>query len=589
MTTWSVSRRPWPSARSGWPVAVCTAFLLLAHTAAAQVVRGRVLAPDSTPVAGSILFLVDSAGATAARTLSDAHGEFLMRAPVPGVYRLRSLRIGFRPFTSAAFPLVSDSMTTQTVVVSSIPVTLSKVQITGKNECRTDPAEGSAALELWTEARKALLTSVLSREARALEVRLLTYERTVDPTAGGERVVSQQLQIRSGPSRKPFYSTPAADLDQRGYAIPDADGTIYLAPDADVLLSELFGAGHCLRAVMSPDSGRIGLAFSPARRRENVVDVEGTLWLDRITAELQTMDFQYTNVPGEFMESGGGGHLAFARLPGGAWIVSRWELRLPLLARVRSNDAQMVVGASGRPGFETRTSSRLRVRGIQLTGGAVLEAKEEGRIVWSAGLPSLHGTVTEAPNARSVPAVALWLIGTDYRATTDAEGVFSFAEVLPGRYTLRVRAPVLDSMGYRPTDIDVEVNELTPLSQRITLLSPANALKQLCHIDEQRPLEPVALLRGIVRDDKGAAVGAGHRVVALWFADLDSRFTNVDVKYARRAAETDSAGEFTFCRVPTGKRITLTAWWRSGAPTDSVSFVIGPDETYRYISLRPAR
>ena len=76
--------------------------LLLLHAslsvARAQVIRGRLVSADSSrPVAGVIVVLRDSSNADVARVLSGADGSFVVRLAAPGFYRMRTLRIGFRP------------------------------------------------------------------------------------------------------------------------------------------------------------------------------------------------------------------------------------------------------------------------------------------------------------------------------------------------------------------------------------------------------------------------------------------------------------------------------------------------------------
>jgi hypothetical protein len=107
----------------------------------------------------------------------------------------------------------------------------------------------------------------------------------------------------------------------------------YNAPDADVLLDDDFAATHCFR-VQSADKEhpeQIGLAFSPARGRDRLVDVTGVIWIDRVTPKLRTLEFRYTGLEPAATESGSGGHIEFRTMQNGVAFIERWHLRLASL------------------------------------------------------------------------------------------------------------------------------------------------------------------------------------------------------------------------------------------------------------------
>ena len=119
------------------------------------------------------------------------------------------------------------------------------------------------------------------------------------------------------------------------------------------MLSESFLSLHCIRtvhpSVETGDSARlIGVGFSPASKRRNVVEVEGVLWLDRSTAELRAMDYHYVNTSKAVEKAEPGGHLAFTRVLAGRWIVEEWWIRVPSTAtRVRRGDVPTVRALNG--------------------------------------------------------------------------------------------------------------------------------------------------------------------------------------------------------------------------------------------------
>src|SRR5438309_2200341 len=79
----------------------------------AQQVRGIVVDRGDNPVAGVVVMLLDSASAVSARSLTNDQGEFRLPAPRAGTYRIRTLRIGFRPTLSDALALKSATESNQ--------------------------------------------------------------------------------------------------------------------------------------------------------------------------------------------------------------------------------------------------------------------------------------------------------------------------------------------------------------------------------------------------------------------------------------------------------------------------------------------
>ena len=97
-----------------------------------------------------------------------------------------------------------------------------------------------------------------------------------------------------------------------------------------MLLSSSFLQDHCFRLAISLDSTRLGLAFEPTPARERVADIRGTLWLDRASTELRSLEFQYVNIS-RAQQDHAGGELAFVRMRDGQWAISRWNIRMPVL------------------------------------------------------------------------------------------------------------------------------------------------------------------------------------------------------------------------------------------------------------------
>ena len=117
----------WPMIRMPLPVRryCCAAALALAVPFAvqAQSVRGVVVDAGDRPVSGVVVLLVDSASNVAARALSAERGEFRVAATRAGTYRLRTLRIGFRPVVSAPMTIAAGEQVTRRLVLTGLPET----------------------------------------------------------------------------------------------------------------------------------------------------------------------------------------------------------------------------------------------------------------------------------------------------------------------------------------------------------------------------------------------------------------------------------------------------------------------------------
>lgn len=116
----------------------------------------------------------------------------------------------------------------------------------------------------------------------------------------------------------------------------------------------------------------MGVAFSPAERsrRRGVVDVQGTLWLDRHTGELRRVEFHYVGLPTTMEAVGARGLIDFQRLPTDVWIVSAWELRIP-----RTETLYLV--ERGRQVQREGTANA-----VTIVGGDVAVVRREGEELW---------------------------------------------------------------------------------------------------------------------------------------------------------------------------------------------------------------
>jgi hypothetical protein len=371
----------------------CSVVLLVAALAvpgilAAQTVRGQLTDSVSrAPLPGAFLTLVDEQGVEKARTITNGAGEFLLTPPAPGVYRLRSKRIGFRPYVSAPLSLTAGSSISYNAVVDPIPVALSQVVVQGDRQC--DVEAGASVAAVWEEVHEALAAVSWTAKDPAYWYAIMRFERETTPQG---RARSPDSTWRDdGYRRVPIKSVPPEQLEREGFVVVDNEGWTYHGPDADELISAEFLRTHCFetKSGRGDTEGLIGLAFTPARGR-TLPDITGTLWIDRQTAMLHHLDFSYTRLPEDLVAPRAGGRIEFLRVPSGAWIVRDWVIRMP---QAVMKQRAMAMG------------TQAEVVGFKETGGSALEIKtRNGTIVYRSDSAAALLAAAPAPVPVLVPA-----------------------------------------------------------------------------------------------------------------------------------------------------------------------------------------
>lgn len=291
-----------------------------------QEVAGRLVSADGSPVSWALVRLVDPAGQDVATSVTTASGSFRLTAPAPGTYHVRAERIGFHAAVSKALDLGGSDPLALTLTASEAPIELETLEVRSpKSSCGLHPEEGSELLAIWTEVEKALELQSATEQSGLYAFHGEIYEYVVDirgrPADEEEAEAGTRAIVVRGSSS--FQAVDPELVVERGFRWED--GT-FVGPDARTLLSEPFQATHCFKA--RRDDDRLGVDFEPAGSLDERIDVEGTLWLDAASGELQSLE--YTYVPVNFKKRDtDGGYLEFEQLPDGAWIVRRWWIRVP--------------------------------------------------------------------------------------------------------------------------------------------------------------------------------------------------------------------------------------------------------------------
>jgi hypothetical protein len=524
-----------------------------AAPAAAQAVRGQLVdRRNGRPITGGFVVLLNDQEQEIARVLTDTQGRFFLRAPAPGTYQLQSKRIGFRLTTSPAFELAQDQTVGQRLEVDEVPASLPPVIVEGKPQCGTRGERGTAVAQLWEDAREALAAVSWTTGQRAHSFTMQRFDRTFPPVGG--RVLKEERSTHSSYSDMPWRSMPAEELARRGYIVGDFRDTLtYSAPDANVLLSDVFVNTHCFSARDggAEHPGLVGLAFEPVPGRK-LPDVSGVLWVDRATQELRSADFQYTTLPAFLPEGPIGGRLEFMRLPTGVWIVKHWRIRMAQVGRVVYRD-------TGREGD-------YRVTGFREQGGQVLSiATLRGSVVYSAQRAILEGTVFDSTRRAGLPRAEVYLVGTSQSVHADERGMFQMVASLDGEYGVAFRHPRLDSLGYTPSPVTAALRSGERTVVTVGIPPEHRLVLRLC--PDSTLEETDRVLVGRVRDDGGRAVpGATVRVAWQTVGGTQGRPQATDWA---EVATADSGGRFVVCGVPP-VLLTVSARGEAGSSSPAI-------------------
>lgn len=313
---------------------------IIAAPAGAQEVRGTVrLEALNDPVSAAVVELLDESGAAVRRSLTDERGVYRIVAPNTGQYRLRVERIGLAAHVSAAFDVPAAGVLIRDVVVGLEPISLAGITVERTSRCSLQRDAPVSIQRLWDEASKMLRSVSLLENVWSVRFDVRHWERDIDVRTRFPSNVRERRSVVT--HAQPFASIPPEALLLGGFIREEGDSTAYYAPDADALLSDAFLQAYCFRVVSGRD-GRIGLGFEPIEPAAGQ-DIKGVLWLDRQTAALQELEFNYTNVESAALDLRTGGSVSFAQLANGAWIISRWQLRMPRFAIVNGMPTGRIV------------------------------------------------------------------------------------------------------------------------------------------------------------------------------------------------------------------------------------------------------
>jgi hypothetical protein len=511
--------------------AALLALVLLPGLVAAQAVAARVVEDASgAPVAGAFVTLLDDAGHPRIAGLTGADGRVLLQAPAPGSYRIRAERVGYSSPVSAPFTLAAGETREEALKVAPVPIQLEGLVARAGRRCVMRGGDDDDVNAVWEEARKALNAAAWTESLHLIDFQARSFTRELDPgTLRVRREVFHDLAGSGGPA---YESVPAEDLAENGYIRPDGDGWIYYAPDAQVLLSDTFLDTHCfrLRRGEHENAGRVGLAFQPVRDGK-LPDIQGVLWLDAKSAELRYLEFEYIRLPRRHGRRDAGGRVDFQRLPGGAWIVSHWRIRVQMAA------SQEDVGLGQAMLLERRAP-------VREFGGEVTEIVDPSASPTRTARGVVQGRVTAAPGEPLPPGLQVYLAGTAYRTDADSAGAFRINGVPDGQYTATLTDPRIALLGFPAPGAAVEVRAGVAAPLELVYPREEEIFASVCPQDTA-VADRTGAIYGTLRGGSSGAPLGNVRLQLAWKEGI-----RPESRPGSAEAVTDQDGTFRICRLP---------------------------------------
>ena len=485
----------------------------------AQSLTVRVVEDSSkVPLPGALVRVLRRDSLVAQGLAADG-GRVTLAIPGPGRYVVRVGRIGYVVRETWTVDLAADEARTLEVVLAGERVVLPAVVVTGERRCGRTGDEGSTAATLWDQIREALMATRLAQQSPT-RFRIATVEREL--TANGAIVREERSRPRTGHGN-PFGTLPPARLAREGFVQASGDNRVFFGPDADLLLSDEFVSGHCFR-VMPPPADRpelVGLGFDPARK-PRIADIKGVLWVDRQSAELRRLEFQYVG-PADVVPRVGDarGWVRFDRAPDGPWYIGDWIIRMPRVARIE-------------PRAGSASSARDSLLGYVEQGGGAEPADLPRAALATA---PVQGTVFDSLAGHGLAGVVVRVAGVQDSTVTDAAGAFTLDAPLGSR-VVSFRHPLLATMPDRTS----RPATVTASGARVEIgtPSPATLAAQRCG-----PSDGASALVGRVRPGPTGRVDS-VTVLAVYYSRAAIGVLNEE----RIATLSDGGGIWALCDLP---------------------------------------
>jgi len=510
----------------------------------AQVVSGRVTNPVTREsISAALVELLTPDSVEVDADLTDGDGRYSLEAGSTGEFRVRVRRLGYSE--QLVDVVLQPGVRVLDIELATQPIQLEGLTASVYASCEPGPKTNSDTSRLWD-----LVVSVLdvARAAQstaeyAFDMLLYTRTRTLD----GRHLLTD-LVSRTSESGA-FVAVPLDLLEDQGYVDPQSDVQLaWYAPDPLVIVSDHFRDSHCFSVTDHADQGIVGLRFDPTPQRvrrkadertdyykllfgEAVVEVAGTLWVDRRTGALRSMDFTYVGSEEARVGELAGGHATFEQLEGGLWIVRQWLVRTPSIRLQRGRIVPEQLSETGGyvvSAFQTDPS--LGVEGNR----TVLQPRSSGNI---------RGRLVAGDVPIALDGVEVRLSGSPRAVSTNSTGEFRFREVPPGAYVVTWGSPELGALGIPPQALDVSITEGEDTDVRLSGPSWQFVEEQLCGNTRADPGTGIVRVRGA-----GRAYLPGDPLP--YFSEVVSVSSDNPLR-AFSGSALASSGVATVCAVPT--------------------------------------
>ena len=431
------------------------AAVLPATELSAQSLRVQVLESGTgRPLAGALLSVLDAQDSTLVRGLTDELGRGVLELS-PAARRVRADLLGYTTSSVVVDGAGAGGSTPLVLELPPAPLRIEGVVASAESRCAAGPTRDAHVADLWDEARKALEVARWAIAESRYSYEVEGYSRRYDRDG---RTLQDVTRDDAGYFREPFSSRSPAELAAQGYLRVDGDWTTAIAPDAEVLLSEEFLDRHCF-SLLDDGGSDFGLAFEPVARSETA-DIAGAILLDRRTAALRAVRFEYVGTLAEDRVPEARGEVAFERLPSGAWVVRDWWVRTPVVEIVRM-------------GFGFESVDSREVVGFYEVGGAIRAVRDaDGETVLARERGGIQGTASRSGSGAPVVGARVALRGTAWGTESDSTGHFALVDLPPGDYVLelfhgRLPGPVSQDVAVRAGE-SLQVGIEVPLAAAVS-------------------------------------------------------------------------------------------------------------------------
>jgi len=199
-------------------------------------------------------------------------------------------------------------------------------------------------------------------------------------------------------------------------------------------------------------------------------------------------------------------------------------------------------------------------------------------------LGAIFGIVTDSLHESPLVEAVVTIVQLPRRsAMTSTRGAFRIDSVPPGRYTLELSHPVLDTLGLRVVSDTVVVSAGATRALNLSVPSAQTIVASVC-TPLQRKLGPSALFGQVLDADTDQPVG-GVEVSLAWLETTADPVRGIETGPRVRKTTTLEDGTYRLCGLPYGVQSTLQAI-RGGARTAEVRFTTSDEPmNIRYLHL----